>query len=320
MSPLYPDIRPYAKHQIAVDDRHTLSIEEVGNPEGIPALFLHGGPGAGCESYHRRFFDPDRYRLILLDQRGAGHSTPHADLVDNTTWNLVDDIERIREHFSIEKWLVFGGSWGSTLALAYAETYPQRVSAMILRGIFLCRPHEIQWFYQQGASRIFPDYWQDFIAPIASSKRDDILTAYHELLTGSDELRRLAAAKAWSVWEGRCATLKPNPEVVAHFRNPHIALSMARIECHYFMNNAFLRPDQLLEDAHRLQDIPGVIVHGRYDAICPVENAWELHHAWRGSELSIQPNSGHSAGEPETAAALVRATDFFADELEADLS
>lgn len=315
MTNLYPEIRPYAQHQLAVDARHTLYVEEVGNPEGIPALFLHGGPGAGCEPYHRRFFDPDRYRLVLFDQRGCGRSQPHADLTDNTTWHLVEDIEQIRRELGIEKWLVFGGSWGSTLALAYAETYPERVSAMILRGIFLCRPHEIHWFYQEGASRLFPDYWQDFLAPVEPARRHDLLAAYHELLTGADELRRLAAARAWSVWEGRCATLHLDPQLEEHFHNPHVALSMARIECHYFVHDAFLRPNQLLQEAHRLAGIPGVIVHGRYDAICPVENAWQLHQAWPGSELSIQPGSGHSAAEPEISAALVRATRFFAGRL-----
>ena len=316
---LYPPIRPYARHELAVGDgRHVLYVEEVGNPGGIPAVFLHGGPGGGCEAWHRQFFDPERYRVILFDQRGAGRSRPHADLVDNTTWHLVEDIERLRRHFGIERWLVFGGSWGSTLALAYAETHPERVAALVLRGIFLCRPQEIHWFYQEGASRIFPDYWEDFVEPVAPERRHDLLTAYHELLTGEDELRRMAAARAWSVWEGRCATLQSNPEVVAHFRDPHVALAMARIENHYFMHDAFLRPNQLLEDAHRLKGIPGVIVHGRYDMICPVENAWELHRAWPDSELSIQPASGHSAGEPEIAAALVGATDFFAERLGGD--
>lgn len=314
---LYPPIQPYARHRLAVDARHTLYLEEVGNPDGIPAVFLHGGPGAGCEPYHRRFFDPERYRVILFDQRGCGRSRPHAELRDNTTWHLVGDIERIRGFLGIGRWLVFGGSWGSTLGLAYAQAHPARVSAMVLRGIFLCRAHEIAWFYQQGASRLFPDYWQDFIAPVAPQRRDDLLRAFHELLTGEDELRRLAAAKAWSVWEGRCATLQPNPDLVAHFGDPHVALSMARIECDYFLKHAYLRPDQLLADAGRLAGIPGTIVHGRYDAICPVENAWELHQAWPDSELSIQPNSGHAAGEPEISDALVRATRFFARELSA---
>jgi len=314
MKDLYPEIRPYRVQHLAVDDVHTLYVEEVGSAEGIPALFLHGGPGAGCEPYHRRFFDPERYRTVLFDQRGAGRSTPHAELTDNTTWDLVADIEKIREHLEIDRWLVFGGSWGSTLALAYAQTYPERVRALVLRGIFLCRPHEIAWFYQQGANRLFPDYWEDFVSPAAPQDRADMLGAYHRLLTGEDELRRLAAAKAWSIWEGRTATLLPDERVASHFAQPHVALSMARIECHYFINQAFLRPNQLLEAAGRLEGIPGIIVHGRYDAICPLENAWQLHQAWPGSELSIVADAGHSATEPGIRNRLVDATDWFASE------
>ena len=312
MKDLYPDIQPYATRHLAVDDIHTLHIEEVGDPDGLPALFLHGGPGAGCEPYHRRFFDPQLYRLVLFDQRGAGRSTPHASLEHNTTWDLVADIEKIREDLGIERWLVFGGSWGSTLGLAYAQSHPHRVAALVLRGVFLCRPHEIRWFYQQGASRLFPDYWEDFIAPIEPPERGDLLAAYHRVLTGADELRRLAAAKAWSVWEGRTATLLPDERVASHFAQAHVALSMARIECHYFMHDAFLRPNQLLEEAARLEGIPGVIVHGRYDAICPLENAWELHHAWSGSQLAIIADAGHSAAEAGTRRRLVEATDELA--------
>jgi proline iminopeptidase len=275
-------------------------------------LFIHGGPGSGCETYHRRFFDPMRYRIILFDQRGAGRSTPHAELTDNTTWDLVADMERIRTRLHIERWLLFGGSWGSTLALAYAETHPQRVNGLILRGIFLCRDEEIDWFYQAGASRIFPDYWQDFLKPIPHTERHDLLHAYHRLLTGDDEIKRMAAAKAWSVWEGRTASLLPNEVVVDHFSDPHTALSLARIECHYFVNQAFLRPNQLLEDAHKLAGIPGVIVQGRYDLICPMTSAWELHRAWAGSELRVIPDAGHSAAEPGIRSALVEATDRFA--------
>jgi proline iminopeptidase len=312
MPELYPDILPYAVHRLAVDDRHALYVEECGSAKGIPALFLHGGPGAGCEPYHRRFFDPTRYRVVLFDQRGAGRSVPHADLSDNTTWHLVADIERIRELLGIERWLVFGGSWGSTLALAYAQTHPERVSALVLRGIFLCRDDEIRWFYQQGASRLFPDYWADFVAPVAPADRDDMLGAYHRLLTGADDIARMAAAKAWSTWEGRTATLLPNPSVVNHFGDPHVALSLARIESHYFVHQAFLRPGQLLEDAARLAGVPTVIVHGRYDVICPVENAWALHRALPGSELVIVPDAGHAASEPGIRSALVEATDRFA--------
>jgi len=312
MPELHPDILPYAVHRLAVDDRHALYVEESGTARGIPALFLHGGPGAGCEPYHRRFFDPTRYRVVLFDQRGAGRSIPHADLSDNTTWHLVADIERIRELLGIERWLVFGGSWGSTLALAYAQTHPERVSALVLRGIFLCRDDEIRWFYQEGASRLFPDYWADFVAPVAPGDRHDMLGAYHRLLTGTDDIARMAAAKAWSTWEGRTATLLPNPSVVNHFGDPHVALSLARIECHYFVHQAFLRPGQLLEDAARLAGIPTVIVHGRYDVICPLENAWALHRALPGSELVIVPDAGHAASEPGIRSALVQATDRFA--------
>ena len=315
MKDLYPELLPYRAEHFSVDDTHSLYVEEVGTSGGIPALFLHGGPGAGCEPYHRRFFDPQRYRVILFDQRGAGRSTPHASLKDNTTSHLIDDIERLREHLGIERWLVFGGSWGSTLALAYAETHPERVSALVLRGIFLCRPTEIQWFYQSGANRLFPDYWEDFAEPVPPARRDDMLAAYYEILTGDDELRRLAAAKAWSLWEGRTATLLPDASVEAHFAQPHVALSMARIESHYFVHDAFLDPDQLLMNAGRLAGIPGVIVHGRYDVICPLENAWALHAAWSGSELAIIGDAGHSAAEAGTRRRLVEATDQFADEL-----
>ena len=313
MKDLYPPLQPYFKQYLAVDERHRLYLEQAGNPHGFPVLFLHGGPGAGCEAYHRRFFNPERYRIILFDQRGCGRSVPHADLVAKTTWDLVADIEQIRQHLGVERWLVFGGSWGSTLALAYAESYPHRVAGLVLRGIFLCRPQEIHWFYQQGASRLFPDYWQDFLRPVPVTERHDMLHAYHRLLTGDDEVKRMAAAKAWSIWEGRTANLLPNEAVVDFFANPHTALSIARIECHYFVNQAFLEPNQLLEDAQELDGIPGVIVQGRYDLICPMESAWELHQAWPDSELQVIPDAGHSASEPGIRAALVEATDRFAE-------
>lgn len=312
MPDLYPSAKPFVTHSLAVDARHTLYVEECGRPGGMPAVFLHGGPGSGCEPYHRQFFDPERYRVVLFDQRGSGRSTPHADLQDNTTWDLVADMERIREHLGIERWLVFGGSWGSTLALAYAQRHPERVSALVLRGIFLCRPPEIRWFYQEGASRLFPDYWEDFAAPVPETERGDMLAAYHRLLTGDDEVNRLAAARAWATWEGRTATLLPNEAVVRHFGSAHVALSLARIECHYFVNDAFLEPDQLLRGAGRLAGIPGVIVHGRYDVICPLENAWALHRAWPGSELRIVADAGHAASEPGIRSELVAALDRFA--------
>jgi proline iminopeptidase len=315
MADLYPPIEPYVNHTFAVDPPHKLHVEECGNPNGIPVVFLHGGPGSGCESYHRRFFDPERYRIVLFDQRGCGRSTPHAELAGNTTQALVSDIELIRERLGIEKWLVFGGSWGSTLALAYAETHPERVLGLILRGIFLCRPREIHWFYQEGASRIFPDYWQAYLKPIPTSEHGDLLQAYYRRLTSDNEVERMAAAKAWSMWEGRCASLTPSKSVVAHFGDPFTALSLARIECHYFVNNIFLEDNQLLRDAHRLQDIPGFIVHGRYDMVCPMESAWDLHQAWPRAELKIIDAAGHAASEPGILSALVDAADSMARRL-----
>ena len=312
MRTLYPELFPYRATHLAVDDIHRLYIEESGRHDGQPVLFLHGGPGSGTESWHRRFFDPGRYRIVLFDQRGCGRSSPHAELRNNTTQELIADIEKIRRHLGIERWLVFGGSWGSTLALAYAEAHPEAVRGLILRGIFLCRDEEIRWFYQRGADRVFPDYWKDFLHPLPPEHRDDPLPAYYELLTGNDEIRRMAAAKAWSTWEGRTATLLPNDGVVEHFARPHIALAMARIEAHYFVHHAFLEPNQLLDQAHRLAGIPGIIVQGRYDMICPMISAWELHRAWPDSELEIVADAGHSAGEPGIIDALVRATDAFA--------
>lgn len=296
---------------VSVDNGHRLYLEQVGKPDGIPVVFLHGGPGAGCEPYHRQFFNPDHYRVILFDQRGCGRSTPHASLDANTTWDLVADMERIRQRLNIEKWLLFGGSWGSTLALAYAQAHPQRVTGMILRGIFLCRDEEIQWFYQRGASQVFPDYWQDFIAPIPQQERGDLLRAYHRRLNGDNDIERMAAAKAWSVWEGRTASLHPNPAVVGFFSHAHTALSLARIESHYFVNHAFLSPDQLLRDSQVLAGIPGVIVQGRYDLICPMASAWALHHAWPDSELKVIGDAGHSATEPGIRGALIEATERF---------
>jgi len=315
MTDLYPSIRPYATHTLVVDRLHRLHVEECGSAEGVPVVFLHGGPGAGCESYHRRFFDPNRYRIVLFDQRGCGQSTPHAELSNNSTDDLIADMETIREQLGIERWLVFGGSWGSTLALAYAQSHPERVSGLVLRGIFLCRPEEIRWFYQEGASRIFPDYWQDFIAPIPAEEQHDLLAAYHARLTGSDEVARMAAAKAWSIWEARTASLLPNGSIVKQLGSPFTALSMARIECHYFMNDAFLEPNQLLENASRLVEIPGIIVQGRYDLICPMQSAWELHQSWPKSELRVIPDAGHSAMEEGIRSALVEATNWFAEQL-----
>lgn len=312
MRVLYPEIQPNRHFMLPVEPPHSLYVEECGSPKGIPVVFLHGGPGAGCEPWHRRFFDPERFRIILFDQRGSGRSTPHASLEANTTQALVQDMERIRTHLGIDKWLVFGGSWGSTLALVYAESFPERVSGLVLRGIFLCRPHEIEWFYQSGADRLFPDYWAEFVAPIPESERGDLLHAHYRRLTGDDEIARMASAKAWSVWEGRCSTLLPKQSVVEFFGNPYTALSLSRIEAHYFIHDSFLRSDQILSDAGALRDIPGVIVQGRYDVVCPLQSAWELSHSWAGASLEIVPDAGHSATEPGIVNALIKATDNFA--------
>ena len=308
---LYPKIAPYHEFTLAVSSLHTLWIEECGNPKGLPVVFLHGGPGAACEPFQRRFFDPEYYRIILFDQRGCGRSTPHAELRDNTTQDLICDIERIRNHLGLEKWLVFGGSWGATLGLAYAEMHADRVSGLILRGIFLCRSRDIQWFYQDGASYLYPDLWEDYIKVIPEPERDDLLTAFHQRLTGGQKQVQLEAARAWSRWEGATSNLVPNPAVFEHFSNDDTALSLARIECHYFKNNTFMRTNQLLEDAHKLAGIPGVIVHGRYDVVCPIEQAFLLHRVWPDAEFVMAPASGHSATEPKIVDALVRATRKF---------
>jgi len=304
---LFPEIEPYTTHRLAVEAPHVLHVEECGNPKGLPVLFVHGGPGAGCENYHRRYFDPEMYRIVLFDQRGAGRSTPHASLEHNTTSHLVADMERLRGHLGIERWLLFGGSWGATLSLAYAEAHPERVLGLVLRGIFLCRPWEIRWFYQDGANHIFPDHWQDFVAPIPEAERHDLLQAHYRRLTGEDEIARMRSAEAWSLWEGRTATLRPNPSVIEHFGSPHTALALARIEAHYFVHDSFLEPDQLLRNAHRLQDVPGYLVHGRYDMVCPLASAWDLHRAWPQAKLEIVPDAGHSAAEPGIVSALVQA-------------
>lgn len=312
---LFPKIRPYAEHRVVVDEPHVLYLEECGNPQGIPVLFVHGGPGAGCEEYHRCFFDPNKYRIVLFDQRGSGRSTPHAALEGNTTQALVADMERIRNYLGIDRWLLFGGSWGSTLSLVYAETHPERVLGLVLRGIFLCRPHEIRWFYQEGANRIFPEYWQEFLAPIPIAERSNLLHAYYRRLTGEDDIARLTAAKAWSLWEGRASTLQPKRAVTDFFGSAHTALSLARVEAHYFVNDSFLEPNQILLGAYKLAGVPGMIVHGRYDVVCPVENAWELHMAWAGSQLEIVPDAGHSASEMGITHALIGATNEFARRL-----
>ena len=313
MRSLYPEIEPYRTGRLAVDARHTLYWEECGNPQGKPVVLLHGGPGAGCNEKMRRFHDPAKYRIVLFDQRGAGRSTPHADLVDNTTWHLVADIEALREHLGIARWQVFGGSWGSTLALAYAEAHPQRVTELVLRGIFLLRRWELEWFYQEGASRLFPDAWQHYLAAIPPVERADLIGAYYRRLTSEDPQVRLAAARAWSIWEGATSYLRIPDDYTQTHGDPQFALAFARIENHYFVHGGFFEEEgQLLRDAHRIADIPGVIVHGRYDVVCPLQNAFDLHAVWPRASLIISPTSGHSAFEDENVDALVTATDRFA--------
>ena len=311
---LYDEIEPYDSGHFRVSAVHELYYEQCGNPKGKPVVFLHGGPGAGLIPDYRRFFDPEAYRVILFEQRGAGRSIPPASLDDNTTWHLVEDIEKIREHFGVEKWLVFGGSWGSTLSLAYAETHPERVRGLVLRGIFLCRPKEIRWFYEegQGASAIFPETWEPYVRIIPEAERADMIGAYYRRLTGDDESVRLEAAQAWSTWEASALKLLPDQKIIDDFSQPEMAIALARIECHYFVNNCFFETDNyLLDHVDRIRHIPGVIVHGRYDIVCPVMSAWDLHRAWPEAKLEIIADAGHAATEPGIADALVRATDSF---------
>jgi proline iminopeptidase len=310
---LFPPIDPYHQDWLTVSDRHTIYFEESGNPQGQPIVILHGGPGGGSQPFYRQYCDPDRWRIVQFDQRGCGRSRPHAELTDNTTWDLVADIERLREHLGIERWTVFGGSWGSTLALAYAETHPDRCVALILRGIFMLRPQELRWFYQEGASYLFPEAWAAYLAPIPEAERDDLISAYYRRLTSDDLEVRLTAAKAWSVWEASTSRLFPDPDLQAAFADPVFAAAFARIECHFFVNGGWFTPrDRLLREVDRIRHIPAVIVHGRYDVVCPVVSAWELSQAWPEAELQIIPDAGHSMSEPGIQRALVAATNRFA--------
>jgi proline iminopeptidase len=306
----YPPIEPHRTGRLRVSPVHELYFEESGNPRGRPVVFLHGGPGFGSEPNHRRFFDPAAYRIVLFDQRGCGKSTPHASLVDNTTWHLVEDIEALRAHLGIETWHVFGGSWGSTLGLAYAEAHPARVSALILRGIFLIRPQEIAWFYQRGTDALFPDAFEKYVAPIPVEERGDLVSAFYRRLTSDERAVRLEAAKAWSIWEGTTSCLLTNPGLVEKTATDDFAIAFARIECHYFMHRAWLDPPRdLLGNVGVIRHIPGVIVQGRYDVVCPMESAWALHRAWPEAELRVIPDAGHAASEPGNLSALVEATD-----------
>ncbi len=308
---LYPPVEPFKSGTLDVGDGHRVFWELCGNPDGKPAVFLHGGPGGGCTPEHRRLFNPDKYCVLLFDQRGCGRSTPHACIEANSTWHLVSDIEALRASLGVEKWLVFGGSWGSTLALAYAQKHPGRVSELVLRGIFTVRREELRWYYQEGASWIFPDEWEHFVAPIPVEERHDLMGAYQRRLTGTDEKARLEAAIAWSRWEGRTITLRPDAHVDEVHGDPHFALAFARIENHYFMNDGFLEDRQLLRDASKLRGIPGVIVQGRYDMATPTKTAWELHRAWPEAEFHLVSDAGHAFNEPGILDQLIRATDQF---------
>jgi proline iminopeptidase len=309
---LYPPIEPYRQGYLRVSEVHEIYYEESGNPLGKPALFLHGGPGAGSDRRARQFFDPQHYRIVVFDQRGCGRSRPSASLVENTTWHLVADIERLRKHLNIERWLVFGGSWGSTLALAYSEAHPERVTEIVLRGIFLVRYSEIRWLYQHGASEIFPDYWESYRDVIPEDERDDYLNAYYQRLTGTDQRTALAAARAWSVWEASTSFLFSNHDTMKKWGEDEFALAVARIECHYFVNRGFLRSEtQLLDDVARIRHVPTTIVQGRYDVVCPTKSAWDLHKAWPEADFRLVPDAGHSAFEAGNINELVSATDRY---------
>ncbi len=310
---VFPEIEPYNIGRLAVPGGHEIYFEECGNPEGKPVVMVHGGPGGGSNATMRRFHDPERYRIILFDQRGCGRSTPYASLEANTTWDLVADMERLRSHLGIDRWQLCGGSWGSTLALAYAETHPETVTELILRGIFMLRQAELKWFYQEGCSWIYPDAFEGYLAPIPPAERGDLIAAYHKRLTSPDRAVQLEAARAWSVWEGTTLSLLHDPERVAKFALADYAIAFARIECHYFVNKGFFdRDDQLLADAGRIRHIPGVIVHGRYDVVTPLKSAWDLKQAWPEVDLRIVPDSGHAMTEPGVVHEIVWAAERFA--------
>ncbi|PSB09475.1 prolyl aminopeptidase [Pleurocapsa sp. CCALA 161] len=313
MRDLYPAIEPYNQGKLKVSALHTIHYEESGNPQGKPVIFLHGGPGGGISPIYRQYFDPQQWRIIIFDQRGCGQSTPYAELRENTTWDLVQDIEQLRQQFKIDKWVVFGGSWGSTLALAYAQTHPERCKGLILRGIFMLRPSEIRWFYQEGANYIYPDAWQAYLRPIPLEERDDLLGAFYKRLTSEDRQVRLEAARAWSVWEASTSKLIPSTISQQSFAREEFAEAFARIECHYFVNRGFFTQDnQLLQNIKRIRHLPGVIVQGRYDVVCPMISAWELHQAWQSAEFIVINDAGHSVSEPGIKDALIRASDRFA--------
>jgi len=313
MLTLYPSIKPYAEHNLQVDDLHTLYVEESGEPTGIPVLFLHGGPGIGCNPDHRRFFDPKRYRIVLFDQRGCGKSTPYLCITNNTTQDLIGDIEKIREYLNVKKWMLFGGSWGATLALLYSQQYPQNVTSMVLRGVFLGRQQDLNWLFKEGGvSKFFPDHWDTFISHVPVERRDDTVKAYYDLLRGDNEIMHMTLAKSWGLWEAECTTLEVNPDNEKKFTNPHLALSVAEIETHYFVNKMFIEENQIINNMPKIAHIPGIIVHGRYDMVCPLDNSYELHKAWPESRLEIIRHAGHAALEPGITDVLILATNELA--------
>lgn len=308
----YPEIEPYETGMLDVGDGHQIYWERFGTKGAKPAVFLHGGPGGATGPGNRRLFDPALYDVMMFDQRGCGKSVPHASIEANTTWHLVADIERLRELMGVETWLVFGGSWGSTLALAYSETHPERVSELVLRGIYTLTRAELDWYYQFGVSEMFPDKWERFIAPIPEEERDEMMAAYRRRLTGTDREEQLRCAVAWSTWEGETITLLPNPDYSDHFYDPEFALAFARIENHFFVHAGWLEEGQLLRDAYKLKDIPGVVIHGRYDMPCPAKYAWQLHKAWPKADFHLIEGAGHAYLEPGILDQLIRATDRFA--------
>ncbi|MDC0253623.1 prolyl aminopeptidase [Bacteriovoracales bacterium] len=313
MTTLFPEIEPFNHGYLQVSDIHNVYYEEVGNPEGLPIVFIHGGPGGGVTPEYRRFFNPEKWRVILFDQRGCGKSTPFAELKENTTWDLVEDIEKIKNHLDIKSWSVFGGSWGSTLALAYGQTYPKSCDSFLLRGIFLLREKELRWFYQEGASFIFPDEWEKYKNVIPTQERNDFISAYYKRLTGPDKNERMKAAKAWSQWEGSTSKLTQDPNTINSYGEDQFAEAFARIECHYFYNKGFFKDEnQILNNIQLIKDIPAVIVQGRYDVVCPVETAWELHKKWPEADFHIISDAGHSAQEPGITSKLIEYTEKFA--------
>ena len=310
---LFPKSKAFNSGYLKVSKLHSVHFEEHGNPRGKPLVFLHGGPGGGVEPVYPRYFNPRKWRIVLFDQRGCGQSKPFSELRENTTWTLVADIERLRNHLGIDRWVVFGGSWGSTLSLAYAQKHPKRCKALVLRGIFLLRKSELLWFYQEGASNIFPDAWEHFIAPIPPRERGNMMKAYYKRLTSRSRSVRKRAARAWSIWEGSTSKLYLDPTLIKRFGGGKFADAFARIEAHYFVNRGFLkRDDQLLRDVKKIRRIPGVIVQGRYDVVCPIRSAWDLHRAWPQAKLVIVPDAGHSMTEPAIRSALIEETERFA--------